>query len=86
MEFMAELGKVAGYTELWVGIDGRSNWNEEDTSMNNRNWISSTGTPMLDIKWKGSQPIEDKTKQCVYLDTLTRYHQLLPVNIVTSFL
>ena len=73
MEFMAELGKVAGLTELWVGIDGRSKWSEENSTMSNRNWISSTGTSMLEIKWNGNQPIEDKTKQCVYLNTVTRF-------------
>ena len=66
---MAELGKMNGIDMLWIGLDGRSDWSEENSTMAERQWITSSGQAVTEIKWKDSLPIEDATKQCVYLDT-----------------
>ena len=69
LEIMAELGKINGINHLWIGLDGRSVWSEEELTMTNRQWTSSSGQSITEIKWKDSQPIEDVSKQCAYLDT-----------------
>ena len=66
---MAELGKMNGIDMLWIGLDGRSDWSEENSTMAERQWITSSGQAVTEIKWKDSLPIEDATKQCVYLVT-----------------
>ena len=65
---MAELAKISGVSEFWVGLDGRSFWNEENTTMSQKQWMSSGGDIISEIKWKNAQPEEDLTKQCVYLE------------------
>ena len=65
---MAGLGKMNGINLLWIGLDGRSIWSEENSTMGERQWTSSSGQIVTEIKWKDSQPIEDATKQCAYLD------------------
>ena len=69
LEIMAELGKMNGINQLWLGLDGRSIWSEEESTMAERQWISSSGQSVTEIKWKDPQPIEDVSKQCAFLDT-----------------
>lgn len=69
LEIMAEFGIINGINHLWIGLDGRSVWSEEELTMASRQWTSSSGQSMTEIKWKDSQPIEDVSKQCAYLDT-----------------
>ena len=69
---MSELAKISGVNEFWVGLDGRSFWAEENTTMAQKQWMSSGGDVISEIKWKNSQPIEDLTKQCVYLEVETQ--------------
>ena len=38
-------------------------------TMANRQWMSSTGDVIAEIMWNDAQPIEDITKQCVFLST-----------------
>ena len=66
---MSQLAKSSGVSELWIGLDGRSFWAQQNTSMADKTWIGSDGEEKTEIKWKDSQPIDDLTKQCVYIDT-----------------
>ena len=51
---MAELAKISGVSEFWIGLDGRSFWNEENTTMAQKQWMSSGGDIISEIKWKTS--------------------------------
>ena len=72
LDLMASLGKSNGLTELWIGLDGRSIWTEDNMTMSQRQWTSSSGQVIAEIKWKDSQPLEDPIKQCVVLDINSR--------------
>ena len=50
----------------------RSLWSEESVEMAQRQWMSSTGDVVTEIKWRDLQPINDTNLQCVYLDINTR--------------
>ena len=50
----------------------RSFWSEESVEMAQRQWMSSTGDVVTEIKWRDLQPINDTNLQCVYLDIDTR--------------
>ena len=72
LDWLAEYAKSE--TELWVGLDGRSVWSEENLEMDQRQWVISTGsvaTP-AEIKWNNSEPLNDTNLQCVYLHTPSR--------------
>ena len=72
LDLMASLGKSNGLSELWIGLDGRSIWAEDNMTMSQRQWTSSSGQVIAEIKWKDSQPTEDPIKQCVVLDINSR--------------
>ena len=66
---MAALAKSHSVGELWIGLDGRSFWQEDNMTMAGRQWIASNGVVQAEIKWKNSQPVEDTLKQCGFLNS-----------------
>ena len=69
LDYMSALAKSQGVGELWVGLDGRSFWAEDNMTMAARQWMASNGEVQTEIKWNNSQPSEDPTKQCVFLSS-----------------
>ena len=67
LDFVSQLGYEKDYEELWIGLDGRSRWTQPE-QINETVWITSNGENLTEIKWNGSNPVEDLSKQCVYLD------------------
>ena len=55
-------------TELWLGLDGRSLWDEEGLSMGGRSWVDSSGLIPAELDWAADQPTEDPSLQCVHTD------------------
>ena len=76
LDWLTEFAKSE--PELWVGLDGRSVWSEENIEMKQRQWVLSTGSVATagEIKWNNSEPVNDTNLQCVYLDTQSRYNTL----------
>ena len=69
LDFMSSLAQSQDLAEVWVGLDGRSVWSEDNFTMAARQWIASDGEERTDIKWKNSAPEEDTTKQCVFFNS-----------------
>ena len=69
-DWMAALGQQqqGPGTELWLGLDGRSLWDEEELSMGGRSWVDSSGLIPAELDWAVDQPAEDPSLQCVHTD------------------
>ena len=67
-EFLIQLAKDRDkVVEAWVGLDGRSDPNVPNATVNPV-WTKSDGTEALEIRWATGAPIQNPVKQCVFMD------------------
>ena len=68
MDYLSSLAKDSyKVDQVWLGLDGRSDKAAPNPVLN-PGWTSSEGVQVTEVRWAGGAPIQDVSKQCVYMD------------------
>ena len=63
LDYLSSLAKDSyKVDQVWVGLDDRSDFAP------NPMWTSNEGAQVTEVRWAGGAPIQDASKQCVYMD------------------